>query len=118
MRNQKGLTLIELLITLAVSAMVLVVIGGIVAVSCGGAMGWNKEDAEKNAQAFVRELDLDVERYMCNGNDTDNDGYVSCTFKMKDGSTRQYECAGWSWFNDGCREPKLTINGRGARHED
>lgn len=110
MNPKKGFTLVEVLIVLSVVA-IIAIIGMLF---LGGAMGWNKESAEKNAQVFISGLELDVDKLQCNGNDSDGDGYVSCTFKMKDGSTRQYECVGWSWFNEGCREPKMAINRQGV----
>lgn len=76
----------------------------------GGAAGLDNEYATRNAEVFIRNLDLEVKSFQCNGIDSDGDGYVSCTFSMKNGSTRQFECAGWSFFNDGCREPKMKIH--------
>lgn len=74
---------------------------------------WTQEKAEENAWEWSEETGLDPTNITCNNQDSDDDGYVSCTFtfKTKDGeaTTKQYECIGALFtFDSGCREPKLT----------
>ena len=101
--KRKRFSLIEAFIGIGVIAL------GASFTLAGCGMMYNKPEAEQNAKLFVSELELDVDKVFCNGSDSDGDGYVSCTFKMKDGTTRQYECVGWSMFNEGCREPKMSV---------
>jgi len=113
MNGNKSFEIIRVLIT---SFVVLAFVA--IAVSAfGGACGLNKKYADRNAERFIIQLGLDVKGVQCNGNDTDNDGYVSCTFAMADGSIKQFECAGWSYINEGCREPKLNIQNRGSNNK-
>lgn len=75
--------------------------------------GLHKSVATKQANAFAQELGLDVEHVACVKQDTDGDGYVSCTFKFSDGSTQQFECAGAMNLNTGCRDPKINVRDGG-----
>jgi len=71
----------------------------------------HKAQAEKQAHTFAQQLGLEVERIVCVNQDSDRDGYVSCTFKLKDGETTAFECVGDVWMSskEGCREPKASV---------
>lgn len=73
-------------------------------------LGWNKSSAEDNARAWATEVGLDTQTIVCNSRDTDGDGYVSCTFHVKE-DVRTFECAGWTLVmpHSGCREPKIKV---------
>jgi hypothetical protein len=71
-----------------------------------------KEDAEQSAKEFAEELGLEIDRISCADQDSDNDGYVSCTFKLRSGEIKQFECA-HRMFESGCREPKFGFGGGG-----
>lgn len=93
----KGFTIIELMIVIAIIAIIVAIVIG----SVGGMSGKDKSSAEENAKQFIKNMDLEVDKVQCNGVDSDNDGYVSCMFKMNDGKMQQFECAGWTW-NGSC----------------
>lgn len=73
-------------------------------------LGWNKTAAEENGRAWAVDVGLDAQAVVCNGQDSDGDGYVSCTFHVAD-SVQMYECAGWTLVmpHSGCREPKIKV---------
>jgi hypothetical protein len=76
-------------------------------------LGWNQSAAEKNAAEWSREMGIDLDRAVCNARDTDDDGYISCTFHVGD-SIETFECAGFTYVmpHSGCREPKIKIPAR------
>ena len=94
-------------------------VAGIFALTIGGnviatASGWHKESASKNAVNYIREMQMDAKGFSCGNQDTDGDGYVSCSFNMNDGSRVNLECAGWSLVGtSGCRDKnKMNFWGR------
>jgi Tfp pilus assembly protein PilE len=104
-KTQKGLALIEVMIGVIVVA----VIGAGIVVSIPNYTGAHKRVAEDEARTFAKELDMPLKNVSCTRQDTDGDSYISCTFKMEDDTTEQYECTGaWTW-NSGCREPKFNL---------
>lgn len=88
---------------------VLLIALGLLAVGCN-----LKQEAEEQAWAYVEELGEkdQVEAIVCVNQDSDDDGYVSCTVKKKDGTKEKIECAAeyGPSLNSGCREPKLNLN--------
>ena len=91
----------------------IVVIVGLIIVSAAGRACMvgpeQRRASEKEARTWAHDLGLNVERVVCNDNDSDGDGYVSCTLATKDGATQQVECRGaWSWGH-GCRVPKPNL---------
>lgn len=80
---------------------------------CPNTTGAHKGVAEDEAKGWANELGLEYKSVSCVAKDTDGDGYVSCTFLMKDGvTTKAVECAGARSTsnmirNSGCRDPKL-----------
>jgi len=107
MKKQQGFTLIELMIVIAIIGIMVSVIAAAVG---GNWTGRHKESAQENANEFISSMELKVDKVQCNGTDSDGDGYVSCMFKMQDGSMKQFECAGWTWNGEGCRIPKPSFN--------
>lgn len=86
--------------------------GGLVALTgCPNWTGAHKSTAEDEAREYAQELNLELEAVSCVKQDTDGDGYVSCTLKLKDGQTLPRECAGAYNLNSGCREQKLKMPG-------
>jgi hypothetical protein len=90
------------------------VVFGVLGVKCtANFTGLHKTVATNQADEFARELGLEVQHVACVKQDTDGDGYIACTFKLKDGSTQQFECAGAMNLNEGCREPKINVRDGG-----
>lgn len=105
MKTNRGFTLAELLIVLAIVGVFLAVIFSRVA--CVGET--QTAAAKSEARSWARELGLQTTGVACANIDSDGDGYVSCTIALKDGSTKQIECRGAYAPGHGCREPKLRI---------
>lgn len=94
---------------------VVAIIGVILTIVIFGARsclsGPTQERAAKDeAGKWANELGLQYTGISCGDIDSDNDGYVSCTLAMKDGSTKSIECRGAYSWGHGCRDPKLGIN--------
>lgn len=69
--------------------------------------GKNKIEAEIQAKRYISEIypDKELIAVSCQNNDTNSDGYVSCTAKFKDGAKSYIECNGYCITNNcGCRE--------------
>jgi len=97
-QRKSGFTVIELLIVVAIVA----ILGGVVFGSVGSC-GSSGAKANKEAQAFGREMGLTVKGVTCMDYDTNGDGYVSCTLNTVEQGMLPIECArSWSW-NSGCR---------------
>lgn len=71
-----------------------------------GLTGAHKEEAEKQATAWAKQMGLQDAKVSCVSNDTDGDGYVSCTVASAD-KIHSIECTGAMTINEGCRVPKL-----------
>lgn len=67
---------------------------------CGMSAKQIKENAEKEARKFAEPLGWTV--VGCAGADTDDNKYVSCTFKDKSGKLSEAECA-YDVNNSGCK---------------
>lgn len=110
-KNSGGETFIGIAITVVIIAII-----GIAALNIVGNYGGaNKEEAEKNARDFASELGLDVKHITCVSYDSDHDGYVSCTIAHNDGGKVELmpvECAKAFSFNHGCRAQKIMNNFR------
>lgn len=107
-RSSDGNPLVYLVIVLALGMLCLSV--------CPNMIGLHKTAAEDNARQWAKDVDLPLERAVCNARDTDGDGYVSCTFHVGD-DIRTYECNGWTLVmpSEGCREPKIKVNVRSSK---
>lgn len=78
--------------------------------ACPNLTGAHKPEAENQAGIYAKELGIEVKAVSCVKQDTDGDGYVSCTLKLDDaGTTKQVECAGAWNLNEGCRDPKIKM---------
>lgn len=63
----------------------------------------DEREATKAARAFTNDvLGLPGARVSCQGADTNNDGYVSCTV-VADDRIIPLECAAWLTWGDSCR---------------
>ena len=102
---QKGFTLIEIMMVVAVIALIGAVVVGI---SCRSAVS-SKGEAERSAKAWAAQLGGEVTGVNCTRNDTDGDGYVSCTIFRKDKDPISVDCAARFTMNDGCRLSKTRI---------
>ena len=100
-----GFTLVELMIVVSIVG---VIVGGGAYIfrSCQS----NADTAEVEAQAYAKKLGLEVVGVSCTDQDSDNDGYVSCSVSHRENgklTIQPVECAKkWS-TNSGCKAPKL-----------
>ncbi len=90
MKKLRGFTLVEMLIVLVIIAVVLNVMGAAFG-GCGNEK--IKKNAEEDALSYARTMHPRWERTvtLCQGSDSDGDGYVRCT--IGDGTTTEaIEC--------------------------
>ena len=106
--HTRGMTLAELMIVVAIIAVFL----GIVLAACGSVTSGKetKDAATHDAQKFVAELGWKTAGISCADVDSDNDGYVSCTIALSDGTNQFVECRGAYTWGHGCRIPKLRVD--------
>lgn len=76
---------------------------------CPNLTGAHKTKAQESAKIWAQELGMEYKSVVCNKQDTDGDGYVSCTFMLEEDKRTQVECAGAWTLNEGCRDPKAQI---------
>ncbi len=118
-RNQRGVTLLEILIVLVILFVIFgVAAGGIGVFSCGVFGGKNKRDAEiQLVEMFGPEGMQEVSRYNCMNRDTNGDQYVTCTVRFKDGRPEErYDCDGYILVGVGSCKPveyKVRVDGFG-----
>lgn len=81
-------------------------------VKCSAATGGNVRSAESELKQWAAKLDIEIDgaHMSCNSDDSDGDGYVSCSYKDKAGEVHQVECAGAFNLQHGCRVPKPNLN--------
>ncbi len=84
--------------------------GGIAAYKVNQWTGADGREATSQVPAFAKKMGIAVSDVECMAQDSDTDGYVSCTvFGTQDGKrvTQSVECTGSWTFNEGCRIPKI-----------
>lgn len=70
----------------------------------------NKRAAESEFHNWSEEIHLDYKYCMCNGDDSDDNDYVSCTYTDLNNTPHSVECAkAFTIWLSGCREPKFQI---------
>lgn len=101
-------------ISTALSAFALILVTGATGCSCtcvANVTGMNHKKAEKAAATWATQMGLKVKGVSCTDNDSDDDGYVSCTVSAErpDGSIElvPIECAAALTLNDGCKSAKV-----------
>lgn len=110
-KNSRGLNLLEAMILIAI-------VGTLGALALGGlasSCGKGSEDVEEAAREYAQKMGIRVTGVSCMNNDSDGDGYVSCSLSTKkaDGGVEiiPIECAArWS-FGTGCKAKVLQIKG-------
>lgn len=109
--KNRGFTLVELLIVVAIIGFVVV---GLFAGMKRCSRESNKGTATEAAKAWAAEMQIKDAIVSCTSQDSDGDGYVSCTVgqTLKTGELKAtpLECeAAWT-LNEGCRIPKAVLH--------
>lgn len=109
--KNRGFTLAELLIVLAILAL----FGVLIAYGFRSCSHDIQEDyAREGAKTFALEMQIKDPTIYCASQDSDGDGYVSCTVGQKlstgEVKTTAVECAGAISFSKGCRLPKAVLH--------
>lgn len=95
----KEFTLLELMIVVGILA----ILGGIIWGVVGGGRG-SSETATLAAQSWCQEMGYQADRISCARNDSDQNGYVSCTIRTLNPSQLiSVECASGYGWTEGCR---------------
>lgn len=95
---RKGFTLFELMIVVGF----LVILVGVIWGAVGGR--GSSEKATLAAQSWCQEMGYQADRISCAGNDSDQNGYVSCTIRTSSPSQLiSVECASGYGWTEGCR---------------
>jgi len=115
-RAIRGFTLIELVVTI----LILLVFVAFVGTRANSCMTEDVSILENEAAVFANKLGFSVEGVSCMNQDTDGDGYVSCTVRVSSKDTPGAQtlilgCASTrSWFLSGC---KRLVTGNIPRDE-
>lgn len=86
MKMRSGFTLAEMLIVMGLFAFLMICFYLYV----GGLKG-SEEDRQIYIQQYARDLHLEIVGVSCAQTDSDGDGYVSCTLRARDASSRPSE---------------------------
>ncbi len=106
----RGMSVLELMIVVAILAVLVVVLGfGCRSMMAGASQ---KRAAEKEARAWARWMGLELVGLDCADNDSDGDGYVSCSANVRGQGIVPIECRAAYSVGHGCRAPKLHIPGQ------
>lgn len=114
---KKGMTMVEIMIALAILAIAASILFGAAGATCVG----HKDSAQASLVQYGTEMGYEIVSSSCVNKDTDGDGYVSCTAKLKSGEVLNVECVGWQGTscvkNEGCRTPKLKMPTTGVQSD-
>lgn len=83
--KNKGFTLIELMISVAIIGIIAIVIATLFFRGCSSALTGDKETAVSNMRTFAQEMGWKMLGGTCVDTDSDGDGYISCTVSIQGG---------------------------------
>ncbi len=82
----RGFTLVEFLIVVAILGLLGVVGINALGGGCSGCARGSKADATEAAKEYATDLKWEIVAISCAHSDSDNDGYISCTLRVKESS--------------------------------
>lgn len=103
-------------------ACVSVLVFGTIFVSCLGNVVWaddQRQHAEAEALSWISDMypEETAPHVVCQGQDTDRNGYVTCSARLSDDTHLNLECYAWIMWNPGhntCREI-IPVRGYSSR---
>lgn len=107
MRRKKGFSLLESMITIAIIGVFFVGFSMAAGRGCMNSSDSATQAATRYAGTFHPEWQSP--RVVCQGYDTDGNGYVSCTIGSNGHQPESIECPAVLSFNSECRITRLTI---------
>lgn len=104
----------------AIAGILLIFVLVVASIGLGGmaaASGRNRREATLEAKTWLQEMSYKDAVVSCVNEDSDQDGYVSCTIKPLTGSPFSIECARAYSLNDGCRMTGMANVGVGLSNQ-
>ena len=110
MYHRRGMTLIEIMVVMAIVAITFLIVTSVAGAGCVPAET-RVVSAEENARLHAQKMGWRIVGVACTGQDSDRDGYVSCTVQDSEGPSRALLCGYEQAFapmgqQHGCKDPR------------